>query len=113
MVPHEGMAAWYRSADVVLVPSLQQNPLPRSALEAAAAGCMVLGTQVGGIPEIIDDICLFSAAHFPDRVAQLLRRLPRGAMRSVGQWQQAVVLEKFGLARVLADTERLYAEVEA
>lgn len=110
-VPHEGMAAWYRTADVVLVPSIQQNPLPRSALEAAAGGCMVLGTRAGGLPEVIDDPCLFSVENFPDHAAQLLRGLTRDSMRSVGQWQQAVVLERFGPARVLAHTERIYAEV--
>ena len=111
-VPHEGMAAWYVAADLVVVPPIQQDALPRVALEAAAAGCMVLGTRVGGIPEILDPLVLSSSEAFPGIVAGILRNMTRDMMRSVGQWQRAVVLEKFGQDRVAAtDTEKFYREV--
>jgi glycosyltransferase involved in cell wall biosynthesis len=43
----------YGAADVVAVPSTQPDPLPNSALEAAAAGCCVVAAAHGGLPEIL------------------------------------------------------------
>ena len=45
----------YGAADVVVVPSTRPDPLPNSALEAAAAGCCVVGAAHGGLPEIVRD----------------------------------------------------------
>lgn len=43
------------AADVVAVPSTAPDPLPGAAIEAAAAGCAVIASAHGGLPEIIDD----------------------------------------------------------
>lgn len=51
---NEAMAALYRSADIVLNPSLADN-MPISILEALASGVPVVSTNVGGIPYIVED----------------------------------------------------------
>jgi glycosyltransferase involved in cell wall biosynthesis len=51
----DDLATIYGAADVVVVPSTQPDPLPNSALEAAAAGCCVVASATGGLPEIIRD----------------------------------------------------------
>jgi glycosyltransferase involved in cell wall biosynthesis len=51
----DDVATIYGAADVVAVPSTQPDPLPNSALEAAAAGCCVVAAAHGGLPEIIRD----------------------------------------------------------
>jgi hypothetical protein len=51
----DDLATIYGAADVVVVPSTAPDPLPNSALEAAAAGCCVVASAVGGLPEIIRD----------------------------------------------------------
>jgi glycosyltransferase involved in cell wall biosynthesis len=43
------------AADVVAVPSTGPDPLPNSALEAAAAGSCVVASAHGGLPEILRD----------------------------------------------------------
>lgn len=43
------------ASDVVLVPSTRPDPLPTIAIEAAAAGRAVVGSNHGGLPEIVDD----------------------------------------------------------
>lgn len=48
------MAAVYRAADVVLLPSLVEN-LPTVLIEGGAAARPVVATTVGGIPEIVLD----------------------------------------------------------
>lgn len=43
------------ATDVVAVPSTAPDPLPGAAIEAAAAGCAVIASAHGGLPEIIED----------------------------------------------------------
>ena len=45
----------FGAADLVVVPSVEPDPLPGSAIEAAAAGCAVLASAIGGLPEIVQD----------------------------------------------------------
>jgi glycosyltransferase involved in cell wall biosynthesis len=51
----EDVATVYGAADVIAVPSTRPDPLPNSALEAAAAGCCVVAAAHGGLPEIVRD----------------------------------------------------------
>jgi glycosyltransferase involved in cell wall biosynthesis len=44
-----------RSIDVLVLPSLWHDPLPRVILEAAAHGVPTIASRRGGIPELIDD----------------------------------------------------------
>lgn len=44
-----------RAMDVYVQPSIGSEGLPKSLLEAMAAGVPCIGTQVSGIPEIVDD----------------------------------------------------------
>ncbi len=45
----------FGAADLVAVPSSAPDPLPGAAIEAAAAGCPVIASAHGGLPEIIRD----------------------------------------------------------
>jgi glycosyltransferase involved in cell wall biosynthesis len=45
----------YGAADLIAVPSTEPDPLPGAAVEAAAAGCTVVASAHGGLPEIIRD----------------------------------------------------------
>lgn len=49
----EDVATVYGAADVVAVPSKQPDPFPNAALEAAAAGCCVVASAHGGLPELL------------------------------------------------------------
>ena len=49
------MAEYFDQSDVVVVPSLTPEPFGRVAVEAMSRGKVVIGSNVGGIPEIIDD----------------------------------------------------------
>jgi glycosyltransferase involved in cell wall biosynthesis len=51
----DDVRAVYAAADVVAVPSKQPDPFPNAALEAAAAGCCVVASAHGGLPELLRD----------------------------------------------------------
>jgi glycosyltransferase involved in cell wall biosynthesis len=51
----DDVATIYGAADLIAVPSTAPDPLPNVAIEAAAAGCTVLASAHGGLPEIVRD----------------------------------------------------------
>ena len=48
------VAGWLRSMDIFVLPSILEA-FPNAMLEAMACGCAVIGSRVGGIPELIGD----------------------------------------------------------
>jgi spore coat protein SA len=54
-LPHASLKFLYSACDVVVVPSLWQEPFGLVVLEAMAAGTCVVASAVGGIPEIVTD----------------------------------------------------------
>ena len=54
MRPNHELAPFYSAADVACVPSHMEG-VPNTALEALACGIPVVGTRVGGIPEVLTD----------------------------------------------------------
>jgi glycosyltransferase involved in cell wall biosynthesis len=52
-----GAALWeqYRRASVALVPSVWPEPCPTVALEAMGFGLPVIGSRIGGIPDLVED----------------------------------------------------------
>jgi glycosyltransferase involved in cell wall biosynthesis len=53
-VPRGHLGAYYRSTDVLCVPSLDE-PLGNVVLEGLISGCLVVGSELGGIRFIISD----------------------------------------------------------
>lgn len=78
-----------RKAKIVLIPSRSEG-LPNVGVEALASGCLVMGSDVGGIPEIIRD-----------QITGLL--LPFGDLQA---WTQSV-LEVFVESRKFEDIPKL------
>lgn len=55
-VEHDKINMYYEEADVMIVPSLWEEPFGRVVIEAAQYGLPIIGSDRGGIPEIIDRI---------------------------------------------------------
>lgn len=56
-LPHDEVFDWLDSIDIYAQPSKQEG-LPRALVEAMSRGLPALGTNTGGIPELLDDSCI-------------------------------------------------------
>lgn len=52
-INHKKINDWFKTIDIYIQPSKQEG-LPRSVIEAMSQACPVLGSNVGGIPELIN-----------------------------------------------------------
>jgi glycosyltransferase involved in cell wall biosynthesis len=100
-----------RSADVFVSSSLSEC-LPNAVLEAMAAGCPVVATAVGGVPEIVDARTgiLVPPGSSADLAAAVLRFLDMPEMAArVAAAARRRVEDSFSLARKVADHEVFYS----
>jgi glycosyltransferase involved in cell wall biosynthesis len=58
-ISHQDLPAYYHSADIFVLPSIFTSGMTEALgvvlLEAMASGCPVIGSNIGGIPDIITD----------------------------------------------------------
>jgi glycosyltransferase involved in cell wall biosynthesis len=104
----------YADLDVLAVTSNNEGT-PVSAIEAMAAGCPVVATRVGGLPDLIREGqtgYLVPPGDAPAVASALLRVLckPETARR-MGEAARMVARERFAAQRLIADMERLYLEL--
>jgi glycosyltransferase involved in cell wall biosynthesis len=111
----EPVADVYGAADVVAVPSTRPDPLPGSAIEAAAAGCAVAAAAHGGLPEIISNErtgILFAPGDVDALAGALTRLIDHPRLRAtLGASASRDVRKRFTRERMLAAVQSLYAEL--
>jgi len=61
-----------RSSDILVVPSVWQEPFGLVALEGLASGCRVVGSSVGGLPEAIGGCGKLVPARDPAALAEVI-----------------------------------------
>lgn len=77
---HQDVFHWLDGIDVYIQPSKTEG-LPRALIEAMSRGLPCLGSQAGGIPELLEEDCLFSITRRTvDEIADLLESLTRDSM---------------------------------
>jgi glycosyltransferase involved in cell wall biosynthesis len=101
----------------VLVVSSDNEGTPVSAIEAMAAGCPVVATRVGGLPDLIEDHK--TGRLVPPRDADALAcaildllQSPHTA-RELGRNGQEFVRQRFTVRRLLGDMDHLYSQLLA
>lgn len=76
-IPLDSVRQWQERAAIAACPSLWQEPLGKVVVEALAAGCAVLTTRCGGIPEVAEGRALMidnpSVSAFHDGFENLLK----------------------------------------
>jgi len=58
-VPHEKVFEYLDNIDIYVQPSKTEG-LPRALIEAMSRGCPCIGSNAGGIPELLDNAVIFS-----------------------------------------------------
>lgn len=110
-VPSDRAREHMITSGVIVVPSLWDDPLPRVAIEGQASGCVVIGSDIGGIPEIIDHEStgiLFPPNDHLELANSLLELESRSGMaRQLSAGGRASVRERFGFKRMMDSVENL------
>lgn len=71
--PQEALSQWYSQMDIVLMPSRSEG-FGLTAIEAMAHGCVVVASDVGGLPEVVrDGIC--GLLHRTEDVADIAEKI--------------------------------------
>jgi glycosyltransferase involved in cell wall biosynthesis len=113
----EDVETVFGAADLVAVPSTAPDPLPGSAVEAAAAGCAVIASAHGGVPEIIRNgetgrlVAPGDPAAFARAAAELLD--DPAVRERFGAAARADVRRRFSADRLLVEIQALYDSVRA
>lgn len=98
--------------DILVLASTHSEVLPLVVMEAMAAGCAVVATSVGGVPEIVEDgrSGLLVSPGGADDLALALHRLigDPGLRADLGQAARERVREEFTLPRMVRETEQVY-----
>ena len=93
------------AADVVVVPSLVEEPLGRTAIEALSTGRPVCASAIGGLPEVLSgDLChLLFPPGDSKALARLLVNLRSwpAADPDLGRRCRQVVLDRFNFATMM------------
>ena len=105
--------SWYAAADIVALSSDNEGT-PLTLIEAGAAGRPVVATAVGGVADVIRDGVtglLIPVDDEPALAAALLRLIvDRDLAERFGRAAPAQV-ERFGVARLVDDLERIYRQL--
>jgi glycosyltransferase involved in cell wall biosynthesis len=113
-IEYKNLNTYYKKASLVVVPSICAEAFGLVILEAMSAGRPVIGTNVGGIPEVIDDGVsgyLVEPAN-PEQLAEkviklfsdekLLKELGRNARQKA---------EEFSIEKYVERLEEVYGEI--
>ncbi len=99
----------------VLVSCSKSEGTPFTIIEAMAAGCPVVATRVGGVPDLLDDKAtglLVPSAQTAPLVAAILQLLSdRDLARALARSAAARAEVRFRPARLAADMDALYADL--
>jgi glycosyltransferase involved in cell wall biosynthesis len=105
------MAELYRSADIVLNPSLTDN-MPNSVLESLASGIPVVSTNVGGVPYVVQDgvTALLVPPGKPADMAAAVKRI----LEDKALWQRISTaglaeVQQYSWARIAPVLAQVYA----
>lgn len=114
-VPREQMPGEMSRFDALIFSSVWPEPLARVVQEAMAVGLVVIGTQVGGMAEILEEgvNSLVFSPNRPDELARQIQRLAEDSslyLRLTAAAQNTVK-EKFDFQRTLNEVENYLLEL--
>jgi glycosyltransferase involved in cell wall biosynthesis len=114
-VSREAIPEWLGKFDIYLFTSIWPEPMARSVMEAMAAGLLVIGTEVGGQTEMLnngENALTFQAEDATDLANQIAYAIANLPLRlQMAQAGQQMVLEKFTLDRMINEIETYLLQI--
>jgi len=107
----DNAARYLKAFDIFVLPSLKEG-LPYTILEALAAGIPVIATDVGGIPEIINNnidgflIKPKNSRQLAEKVLYLINN-PEIARKAAEKGREKIT-QKFNLTKMIEQTKKVY-----
>ena len=107
----EEVAPYYAAFDAVMLPSANEGT-PVSVIESLAAGCPVVATRVGGVPDVVNEnedgflVEMGDVQALGDRLADLAR--DPELCRRMGEAGRSRILERYAVDRLIGDVDELY-----
>jgi glycosyltransferase involved in cell wall biosynthesis len=114
-VPNEQIKSYLDACDIVVLPSLLEAT-SISGLEAMAASKPIVGTRVGGIPDLIEDGLTGSLAEPADSLSLaqcILRLLKDYDLEKMGRAARKRVLDRFTWKRTAERTIQFYERIQS
>ena len=105
------MGKVYSDLDVLVISSVNEGT-PVTVIEALAAGCPVVATAVGGVPDLLDHgklgkLVEQDATALTSGVVETLNNPPDGGEA------QALMVDRYGIERLVKDLDGLYRGILA
>ena len=111
----EDAAAVISALDIAVLPSVASEGIPQFVLQAMAAGKPVIGTSVGGIPEVVKDGVngLVVPPVDPESLADAMRFLLKDPekMKRMGEAGRDMFVKGHTKEKMLDDLEALYESI--
>ncbi len=111
-VPRKGIPSLLDWSDVVVLPTITPEPFPRAGVEAMSRGKPLIGTKVGGIPELISDgeTGFLVRPGEPQEIAEKLRLLADKPTLAERQGQAALLRchERYDANLIVDQLDRIY-----
>ncbi len=109
----EELLAWYRRADIAVVPSMLYESFSYTCAQAMAAGLPVVASRIGGIPETVGDAGVIVEAGNAEELAEALLNLIHRPQRRIDLGEQAQIRAKklFDAPIVAEQTSAFYRKI--
>lgn len=111
---HEDLQSFYEKASLVIIPSVVPESFAIVCCEAMSAGRPVIGTNVGGIPEIIDDGIngYLVEPEDPEQIAEKVTKLfsEEAVLKELGR-NARMKAEEFSIEKHMAKLKKIYESV--
>ena len=108
--PQEELSQWYSQMDIVLMPSRSEG-FGLTAIEAMAHGCVMVASDVGGLPEVVrDGICglLHRTEDVADMASKICSLIGDNDLYNKLRAQSLVEVEKYSFERYAVLMNDLY-----
>jgi glycogen(starch) synthase len=113
-VAHDAMPQMYKDHEILVFPSIRDEGLPLTMVEAMLSGCAVITTGSGGAMEIATQAALpLFPKDDPGALSQLLVRLvgDRSLVREIADHGQRVALDNFTSDRMMEQIQAMLLRI--